>query len=59
MSNPSMNAIEKAITKEERAQHCRRRTRGTEETIKAIEELVLQFTSATNNLGVPLLRYIN
>jgi len=53
-----MNAIEKAITKDEMARHCRRRTRGVEDTTKAIEELLLHLTPATNTLGVPLFRYI-
>jgi len=50
-----MNAIEKSNSKAEMAQHCHRRTRGVEE---AIEALLLQFTSATDTLGVPLFRYI-
>jgi len=53
-----MNAIEKSISKAEMARHCRRRTRGVEETAKGIEALLLQFTPATDTLGVPLFRYI-
>jgi len=53
-----MNAIEKAITKDEMAKHCCRRTQGVEDTTKAIEELLLQLTPATDTHGVPLFRYI-
>ena len=58
VSQPLMNAIEKAITKHEMAKHCCRRMRGVEDTTKAIEELMLQFTPASDTLGVPLFRYI-
>jgi len=50
-------ATHKAINKEELSRHCRRRTRGAEETYKAIEDLLLQFTPATDSLGVPVFRY--
>ena len=58
VSNPTMDAIEKSINKAEMARHCRRRTRGVGETVKAIEALLLQFTPATDTLGVPVFRYI-
>ena len=41
ITNPSERAIRKAITKEELMKHCRRRTRGVEETTKTIEQLLL------------------
>ena len=50
-----MSAIQKAITKEELARHCRRRTRGAEMTLQLIEELVLELSSspsATDSNGV-------
>ena len=56
VSNPSISAIQKAITTDELGKHCRRRTRGTVETTKAIEDLLLQFTPATDSLGVPIFR---
>ena len=49
-----MSAILKAITKEELSRHCRRRTRGGEVTLQVIEELLLQLSTATDSLGVPL-----
>jgi len=42
VSNPSMNAIQKAVTKEELSRHCCRRTRGAGVTLQLIEELLLQ-----------------
>ena len=50
-----MSAIKKAITKEELARHCRRRTRGRELTLRLIEELLLKLSTATDSLGVPVL----
>ena len=52
--DPSMSAIQKAITKEELARHCRRRTRGAEMTLKLIEDLLLQLSTATDSLDVPV-----
>ena len=54
--NPSTSATTKAVTKEELARHCRRRTRGVEETTQLIEELLLSMSHATDTLGVPLFR---
>ena len=45
-----------AITKDEMARHCKRRTRGVKQTTEAIEALLLSFSMATNTLGVPLLK---
>ena len=58
VSQPSMNAIEKAVTKDEMVRHCRRRTWGVEDTFYVLEELLLQLTPAIDTLGVPLYRYI-
>uniref|UniRef100_UPI00358E8398 uncharacterized protein n=1 Tax=Myxine glutinosa TaxID=7769 RepID=UPI00358E8398 len=56
LSNPSESAVHKAITREELARHCRRRTRGAEKTKEAVEELILSMSSATDSLGVCLLK---
>jgi len=56
VSNPSISAIQKAITSDEFSKHCCRRTRVTVETTKAIEDLLLQFTPTTDPLGVPIFR---
>lgn len=56
ISQPSDSSIRKAITKQELAAHCRRRTRGVEATVKLVESLLLSMASATDTLGVPLLR---
>ena len=45
----------KLLTKQELAQHCRRRTRGEDETTELIEELFLSMANATDTLGVPLM----
>ena len=54
VSDPTMSAVRKAITKEELAKHCRRRTRGADETAKSIEDLLLAFSTATDSLGIPV-----
>ena len=46
----------KAVTREELARHCKRRTRGVQDTTLVIEALILSFSSATDTLGVPLLK---
>ena len=51
--NPSEKG---AINKSELAKHCRRRTRGVEETVKLMEHLLLSLSPATDTLGVPLFR---
>ena len=53
--DPSDAAVRKAVSKEELARHCRRRTRGAEKTVEMVESLLLSFSSATDTLGVPLL----
>ena len=55
MRDPSASAIRKAITKEELLRHCHRRTRGAELTLQLVEELLLQLSTATDSLGVPVL----
>ncbi len=54
--SPSSSAINKALTKQEMARHCRRTTRGTKETVRLIEALILGLSSATDTLGVPVLQ---
>ena len=54
--NPSEDAVRKAVTKEEMACHCRRRTRGVEETCKLLDSLFSSMSTATDALGVPLFR---
>ena len=49
-----MGAIRKAVTREELARHCRRRTRGAGLTLQLIEDLLLQLSTATDSLGVPV-----
>lgn len=56
MQHPSGTGVRKAITKEELARHCRRRTRGVDRTIDLLEALLLSLSSATDTLGNPLLR---
>lgn len=54
--DPSDRAVRKAVSKEELARHCKRRTRGTEETASLIESTILSLMSATDMLGVRLFR---
>ncbi|XP_072050117.1 uncharacterized protein [Amphiura filiformis] len=53
---PLNKAVQKAITKDELARHCRRRTRGADKTTELIESLLLSLSGATDVLGVPLFR---
>ena len=48
-----MSAIRKAVTREELARHCRRRTKGAAITESLIEALLLELVSAS--VGVPVL----
>ena len=48
--------MQKALCRQELQKHCCRRTRGTEETVEAIESLLLALPDATDALGMPLLR---
>ena len=54
VKDPSDVAVRQAVSAPELARHCKRRTRGEENTTKAIEDLILSLTSATDTLGVPL-----
>ena len=56
IKNPSADTVSSAITKRELARHCRRKTRGAENTIRLLENLILSLTDATDSLGVPLFR---
>lgn len=53
--HPTDKAVRKAISRDKLARHCRRRTRGVEQTIELIEGLLLSLASATDTLGVPLI----
>lgn len=54
--NPSDSAVRKAITKSEMARHCKRRTRGVAATKESINHLLLELSTSTDTLGVPLLK---
>ena len=56
ITNPTSTAIKRSLTKRDLLSHCKRRTRGTDETIANIESLILTLSSATDVLGVPLFR---
>ena len=56
ITNPTSTAIKRRLTKRDVLNHCKRRTRGTDETIANIESLILSLSSATDVLGVPLFR---
>ncbi len=56
LKNPSVDAVTKSISKMELATHCRRRTRGPNNTIRLIESLIVSLQDANDTLGVPLLR---
>ena len=55
IKNLSLDAVNKSITKNELAKHCKRRTRGSVETVQLIDHLFLSLQHATDTLGVPLL----
>ena len=54
---PSVGAVKKAVTREELARHCKRKTRGVHETTQLIEDLIFfllgywHFGSATSKAG--------
>ena len=48
--------MKKAISHDELVHHCQRKTRGIDNTVSAIKSLFLSFSSATDTLGVPLLK---
>ncbi|KAK3720983.1 hypothetical protein QZH41_018540, partial [Actinostola sp. cb2023] len=53
---PTESAVRKAISKDELAKHCKRKTRGLKETKESIEGLLLSLSTATDTLGVPLFK---
>ena len=56
LDSPTQSAVKNAISAEELSKHCRRRTRGTEAIVDAIEALLLSLAQATDSIGVPLLK---
>ena len=48
--------MKKTITREEAARHCHRRTREVAEMEEVLESFLLSFSTATDTLGVPLLK---
>jgi hypothetical protein len=56
IKSPSAKAVMNAVSKKELARHCRRRTRGTDETESQLTGLFNSLASATDVLGVPLFR---
>ena len=56
IQHPSNAAVRKAVTSEELARHCRRRTRGEDKTVELMETLLSSLFSATDTLGNPLFR---
>ena len=56
VTDSSPVAIKKAISQEELARHCKRQTRGADETTALTEALLLRLTHATDPLGVSLFR---
>ena len=54
--NPREAAVKKAMSKDELARHCWRRTRGVMNTVTAIKALLLSLSSEKDTLGVPLLK---
>ena len=51
---PCPSAVRNLLATKELSWHCRRKTRGHEETFKDIEALLLALSPAINTLGVPL-----
>ena len=54
--NPSDSAVRNAIAKAEMARHCKRRTRGVATPKEGINNLLLELSTSTDTLGVPLLK---
>lgn len=56
--NPSDEDVKKSLTKKELQLHCRRETRGAEETKRMFKELLTSFDSPAgrDSLGAPLLK---
>lgn len=49
--NPSISAVQKALCRQELQKHCCRCTWGTEETVEAIESLLLALSAAIDERG--------
>ena len=49
-------AIRKAATSNDLALHCRRKTSGTDATVRTLENVLMSLSGATDSLGVPLLK---
>jgi len=56
IQSPSDDAVAKAVTKNELALHCRRRTRNPEEIRLRIDELIEKMKALTCSVGLPVLR---
>ena len=54
--NPSESTVRKAVSREEAARHCHRRTRDVAVIEEMLENLLLSFSSTTDTLGVPVLK---
>ena len=54
--NPTDHAVRTAVTRQELALHCRRRTAGVQATVDNIQRLLLELVDATDSLGTPLLK---
>ena len=54
--NSTDSAVRKAITKAKMACHCKQRTRGAAAIKEAIDNLLLELSTSTDTLGVPLLK---
>ena len=50
------DAVRAAVNSKELKRHCKHRTRGSEETTALIEELILQMSTMTDVLGVPIFK---
>ena len=53
---PSAETVLKAISKQELARHCRRKTRSVTDTTSMLEKVFSSLLNATDTLGVPLLK---
>lgn len=56
LADPSPSAVRNSLSKEELSRHCKRKTRGHQETLKEIEALLLALFPLTDSLGVPLFK---
>ena len=56
LADPSPSAVRNSLSKKELSRHCKRKTRGHQETLKGIEALLLALFPLTDSLGVPLFK---